>query len=300
MTVLITGATGLIGTQLINHLSTKHNIHYLTTSKAKLNAFDKAKGFIWDIENKNIDSRAFEKVDTIVHLCGAPIAKRWTKSYKKMLYQSRIQTTQILFDHLSTTTHQVKHLIAASAIGYYPSSLSTNYTEDYSCHDNSFIGELVYTWEKTNSLFNSINIPVSLLRIGLVISYQGGILEKLSKPIAFNLGSVFGKGNQIQSWIHIDDLIGIISFLFENKQRGIFNCVAPNPITHKEMIHQLADSMKKKIWLPNTPKWVLNLILGEMHQILFSSQKVNCLKIKSLDYQFKYSTFLKVLTDLPK
>ncbi len=299
MTILITGATGLIGSEIVKQCH-QHNIsvNYLTTSKEKLSLESNYKGFYWDPEHGIINNECFTNVDVIINLAGATISKRWTTSYKKEILDSRMQSLQLLKNSLLKLEHQVKHIISASAIGIYPDSLINYYDENFSEISTSFLGEVAEKWEMKVDEFQDLNLKVSKIRIGLVLSDKGGALPQLMKPIAFGVGAAFGKGTQWQSWIHIEDLASIFVFVAKNQLVGTFNGVAPNPITNQDLTKAVAHQLHKPLILPNIPEFMMKLILGEMHILLFESQRVSCKKIEENGYDFKYSNLQPALESL--
>lgn len=298
MKVLITGATGLIGKELTSLLLQNGiQINYLTTSKDKIRKESRYKGFFWDPDKGIIDENCIDEVDTIIHLAGENISKRWTESYKQKILESRIVPTNILYSLIKNTPNSVKHFMSASAIGIYPDSLTKVYSEEEKEVDDSFLGKVVEKWEEAADKFKNLDISVSKIRTGLVLSGKGGILKEIARPIKMGVGTAFGSGKQMQSWIHIYDLVHIYYMVLEKKVEGIFNAVAPYPVTNNELVKNIARVLGKPIVLPNIPKFVMQLILGEMHILLYSSQNVSAKKIINEGYQFRYLSLEKALKD---
>ena len=301
MIVLITGATGLVGQELVNLLlQNGHNVHYLSTSKSKLVTNTNYKGFYWNPKKAEIDTNALTDVEVIIHLAGANVAKKWTTAYKEEIIESRVLSTQLLYQTLQKNSHQVKQIISASAVGIYPDSLTDIYHETDLDIDVSFLGNVVKQWENEVSQFEKLEIIVSKIRIGIVLAKNGGALQEMAKPIKYGVGAAFGSGEQYQSWIHVQDLVAIFQFVMENRLPGIYNGVAPYPVTNSELTKAIAKTLGKPLFLPNIPKFVMKLILGEMYQILFSSQHVSCRKILDENFQFKFASLDKALNDLLK
>lgn len=299
MRVLITGATGLIGSRLSNLCRKKGiQVNYLTTDKNKIKKEEDYQGFYWDPRSQEIEKGCIEGVRTIIHLAGASIAEPWSNSYKKKIIKSRTDTAALLFKTLDDSSHQVENFISASAIGIYPSSLQKLYFEDDNVIADNFIGEVVRKWETAADEFEKLGLDVAKIRVGLVLAEDGGMLEKIKKPISLNMGAALGSGKQWQSWIHIEDLAEIFLFAIENELTGVYNAVAPNPVTNKELTKALAKQMGKSIWLPNVPKFALKALLGEMSQIVLSSQLVSSKKIEDQGYNFKYTNLSRALADL--
>jgi uncharacterized protein (TIGR01777 family) len=330
MKILITGATGLIGSQIINDaLSQGIEVNFLTTRRIKTVNENKLNGFYWNPDNSHIENlECFEKVDTIIHLAGSRIDKRWTNRYKKKILESRIKSLEFLFSVIQSNNFSVNHLISASAIGCYPSSESKEFNENDPIKADNFLSKVVNDWELAANKFNSIGIPVSIVRIGLVVSAKGGFFRKTVESMFYTkIAVIFGDGKQFQSWIHIEDVSAIFLFILKNKLLGNFNAVAPNPITNLEMVNttknQLYDVLLNKNFESFTGKWFtydyigfkkkllvyfsvkvprkfFKFIFGEMHSILFSSQKVSPKKIQNSGYNFKYSNFDNAIVNLDK
>ncbi len=299
MRVLITGATGLVGTYLTRKLHKKNiDVNYLTTSKDKIEKTPEFRGYFWDPSNGEIDEECLEGVEAIFHLAGASIAKRWTAEYKKEIIESRTKTAHLLYKTLQGSNHKVSYFISSSAIGIYPSSLEKLYTEEEGAIDDSFLGEVVERWEEAAREFEDLEINVALVRTGLVLAAEGGALPKIKEPVALNAGAAFGSGKQWQSWIHVEDLAGIFAYILENELTGVFNAVAPNPVTNKELVKQIATQLDKSVWLPNIPSFALKLAMGEMSMVLLSSQLVSSEKIQNAGYAFKYKNLPKALENL--
>ncbi len=299
MRVLITGATGLIGQEIVQICHKKNiSVNYLTTSKSKIKINEDYKGFFWDPTNNQIDVKCFKDVVAIIHLAGATVSNRWTASYKKEIIASRTQTTALLIQALKGITHTVKHVISASAIGVYPDSVTNYYDQEHNEINGSFLGQVVSVWEQAVDQFETLNIAVSKIRIGLVLSDKGGALKEIIKPIKLGLGSAFGTGEQWQSWIHIRDLGNMFVFVLQNKIEGVFNGVAPNPVSNNELTKTAATVLKKPLFMPNIPKFAMKLVLGEMHIILFESQRVSSKRIVDKGFYFEFNCLYLALENL--
>lgn len=299
MKILITGATGLIGTELVSLLLQNGiSINYLTTSKKDIKNEPNYQGFYWNPQQGVMDEKSIVDVDTIVHLAGASISKRWTSKYKQELIESRTLTTNLLYRTLKSHPNQVKHLISASAIGVYPDSKETLYTEENKSVDNSFLGQVVVKWEQAVDNFKRLNIKVCKIRTGLVLSQKGGMLKELMKPIKLGIGSPYGDGKQWQSWIHIDDLVHLYFYAIQYQWEGIYNATAPNPVDNEELTKTVAKVLDKPYFFPAIPAFVLKLALGEMHILLLSSQNVSSQKAQDNGFAFKYRTLEKALQNL--
>ena len=291
MKVLITGATGLIGKEIVKRCHEQDiSVHYLSTSKEKIKSEPNYKGFYWDPKNSVIDANCFQDVDAIINLAGANISKRWTKSYKKVILESRVQSLQCLKNGLSNVKdHHVKHIVSASAIGLYPDSLTRYYEESSKEISPTFLGKVVSAWERGVDEFSELGLFVSKVRIGLVLDKNEGALPQMVKPIELGAGSPFGSGEQWQSWIHIYDLSKIFVYIIQNELDGVYNGVAPNPISNTELTKSIAKTLHKPFFMPNIPEFFMKIVLGEMHILLYESQRVCSKKIEDAGFNFTYS-----------
>ncbi|MBC7494528.1 MAG: TIGR01777 family protein [Flavobacterium sp.] len=301
MKILITGATGLIGTELVQLLlQNNHHINYLTTSTSKIVNEKNFNGFYWNPTEGKIDENCLLGVEVIIHLAGASIAKRWTNDYKQELIESRVVSANLLFNTLKKNPHQVKHIISASGTAIYPDSFSQIYSEDSKDIDDSFLGNLVVKWEESVVQFNLLNIKTTVLRTGIVFSEKGGALPEIVRPIKYYAGSDFGSGKQLQSWIHLTDLVNLYNFVINNQVEGIVNGVAPNAITNHDLTVMIAKIVRRPLFLPNIPQWFMKLILGEMSSLLFTNKNIKPQRALNLGFTFKYDTTQKALQDILK
>jgi len=299
MKVLITGATGLVGSEIVT-LCHKEGIavNYLTTSKSKLETLDDYKGFYWNPQKGEIDKNCFEGVDTIINLVGASISKRWTNAYKKEVLDSRTKTAALLKKTIDENNFSIKQIVSASAIGYYPTSLTNYYDEDFEIVSDTFLGKVVEQWEASVDSFEASGIAICKLRIGLVLSEKGGALPEIIKPIKLGAGAAFGSGEQWQSWIHVEDLAKLFVYAAKEGLSGVYNAVAPNPVTNSELTKTAAVVLSRPLLLPNIPKFVMKLALGEMHIILFESQRVSSQKIQEEGFDFDFHNLETALKNL--
>ena len=301
MNILITGATGLIGRKLTNDLLLNgYAVNYLTTRKSQIKSNSKINGYYWNPEKNIIDLECFKNVDTIINLAGSNIAKRWSDSNKLDILNSRIKSLNLLKHSISNNKINIKKIISASAIGIYPSSVDNVYKENESLISDSFLGMVVCQWESAVNSFKDLEIDVAIVRIGLVLSRDGGILSKSILPILYGFGSFFGNGNQWQSWIHFQDISNIFYHILKYDLSGVFNGVSPNPVTNKTFTKKIAKFLNRPLLLPNLKKWMMRLLLGEMHTIIFESQNVSCEKLTKSKFKFKFDNFDQAIVDLLK
>ena len=298
MKILITGATGFLGQSITSFLLGKgHTIHYLTTQPKKLLDSTRYHGFLWNPKKGELNVKSLEGVEVIVHLAGESIAGSWSKEGKERILQSRIVSSQLLFNVLKNNSHKVKNIVCASAIGVYKNSDQWQY-ENRSEVASDFLGDVVLQWENENSKFESLGIDVCLIRIGLVLSRTAGALPELIKPIIWRFGSVLGSGNQYYSWIHVEDVTRLFAYAIEHNLVGIYNAVAQEPEKNKEFVKKLATKLDRIIWLPRVPTFMLMLVLGEKHVLVTSGQRVSNDKVLETGFVFKFPTLDKALSNL--
>lgn len=299
MTVLITGATGLIGSKLVNVLLARnYTVHYLTTSISKIESKPNYQGFYWNPEQGKIDENCIYGVDVIVHLAGANIAKRWTNSYKQEIIESRILSSELLFNVVKKNKSKIKQFISASGTAIYPASFDKSYDETTRNTEDSFLSNVVKKWEESADRFQVLDLKVCKLRTGIVLSNDGGALPEMVKPIKMGFGAAMGNGKQIQSWIHINDLVAMYCFAIENQLEGVYNAVTPKPISNQELTSVIAKTLNMPLFLPNIPQFIMKLLLGEMSYLLFSSKNISSYKIRQSGFQFQFPEIKEAIADL--
>ena len=301
MKILITGATGLLGSQLSQLLIANNiSVNYLTTSKTKIENKPLYNGFYWNPQQAKIDENCLINVDAIIHLAGANIAKRWTNAYKQEVLDSRILSTNLLYNTLKKNPHQVQQVISASGTAIYPDSFSKIYSETETEIADGFLSTVVQKWENAVDQFQLLNIKVCKIRTGIVYDKHGGALAEIIKPIKFGVGASFGSGKQIQSWIHIYDVVDLYYFLLQNASQGIYNAVAPETVSDEKLTKTIARILKKPLFLPNIPRFVMQLILGDMCELLFTNKNISSQKAISEGFSFKFPKIEGALVDILK
>ena len=302
-TVLITGGTGMVGTSLTELLLSKGYQVIILTRKPQASNVPNLTYAVWDIAKGYIDPLAIGKADTIVHLAGAGVAdKRWSEKRKQEIVDSRVMSGALIVKYLTEIPHQVKAVVAASAIGWYgpdtAKSLQHGFVETDPV-DGAFLGDTCKRWEESVKPLETLGIKLVSLRIGIVLNKQRGALAEFIKPAQFGLATIFGTGSQMVSWIHYKDLCKMILFGIESASlKGIYNAVSPDPISNKDLIIAITKKLRG-FYLPiPVPAFVLKIMLGEMSIEILKSAKVSSNKIENAGFKFDYPTLHTALNDL--
>ncbi|SEG57166.1 hypothetical protein SAMN05421847_2800 [Halpernia humi] len=296
MKILITGATGLVGTDLVKKLRERnHDVNILVRRKTGAQ-----NEFIWNQKKGEIDESAFDGIESIIHLAGASVGKKWTENYKKELYSSRIDTAHLLFKTCKKLNLKLKSFIIASGVNYYGTYTSDEIlTETDSVQHQDFLSQLSVAWENSADEFQSVAERIVWLRTAVVLSNKGGSFPLLKKLTDFNFGSAIGSGKQWMNWIHLEDLVNMYILSVENTAiSGKYNAVADEIPTNKEFMQKLAKS-SNKFFLPiNAPAFAVKLVMGEMSEIILEGTRASNLKIKNAGFEFKYKTLNQAFEDL--
>ncbi len=297
-TILIGGGSGLIGSRLTALLLQKgYQVRHLGR-RAK---DGRVRGFAWDVSAGKIDEAAFDGVSVVINLAGANISgSRWTDKYKQELLHSRVRSTKLIVDFLNRGNHQVEHFVQGSAIGYYGFGDASNIFKEEDQPGTDFLSQLVKVWENSAQLSSDANkrTRLSIVRTGIALSRDGGALVEMARPVRLFVGAPLGTGRQIVSWIHIDDLCGMIIYIIERKLEGNFNGVAPQPASNKQMTEALARVLGRPLWLPNIPGFVLKLVLGEMSSSVLNGSYVSSEKIERAGFIFRFEKVDQAIAQL--
>ncbi len=295
--ILITGASGLIGSRLTDLLLQKgYQVSHLGRNKKS----GSVPSFVWDVNQGKIDSQALVGVDTIIHLAGAGVAdKRWTISRKKEILESRTKSSLLLSNTLANANHTVKAVVSASAIGYYGFGFDEEIFTEASNPGIDYLAQVTKQWEESVDQISSLNLRVVKLRIGIVLSDQGGALVEMARPIRLGVGAALGTGKQYLSWIHIEDLCAMFAKAIEDDtMKGAYNAVSGEWITNIEMTKLMAKILKRPLLLPNVPAFVMKILIGEMAVIVVNGSKVSADKIKKTGFVFRYTNLEEALESL--
>lgn len=292
-TVLITGGTGLTGSRLSKLLAAKnYDVIVLTRNAEKQKVASGIRYANWDIEKQTIDMDALLQADHIIHLAGAGVVDRpWTPAYRQLIADSRIQSISLMHRLLSQHPHRVKSFISASAIGWYGADhlppLPFVETAPVSI---GFLGDTCRDWENEALKMESLGIRVGILRTGIVLSKTGGALKEFLRPLRFGIAAIIGTGKQIVSWIHVDDLCNMYLHLIEHADlKGIFNAVAPKPVSNKILTESLARIICPRFHIKmSVPSFILKIMMGARSIEVLKSTTVSSKKIEQTGFQFNY------------
>ncbi len=286
MKILITGGTGFIGRQLCRLLTDQnHSVTVLSRDPvAGARIIGEKINFITSLDTLS----SADYFDAIINLAGAPIfGGRWTEKRKRIIRDSRIQTTAKLIDFIKKSDQKPGVLISGSAIGYYGDQGDAVVDETAVGHDE-FSHRLCRDWEAEAEKARQHGVRVCILRTGLVTGKAGGFLAPMILPFRLGLGGRLGSGKQWMSWIHIDDHIAMVRLLLEDSTlEGIFNATAPNPVTNQEFTKTLARLLRRPALLP-VPAGLLRLLLGEMSDLLLGGQRVMPVRFQQAGFPFRY------------
>jgi uncharacterized protein len=286
-TLLIAGGTGLIGARFLatqgRHFS---EVRLLSRQAGERNG---VKAFAWDPARGTYDPMAFAGVDYIINLAGAGIAdKPWTSERKKLIVQSRVDSLQTLLRALQETGARPNLVLSASATGYYGDH-GEAWADETSAPGSadSFLASTTVQWEQAARAIADAGHPLALLRIGIVLSTEGGALPKLLLPLKAGVANYFGDGSQYVPWIHIDDLCALMAWLLAEHRSGVWNGVAPHPVTSKELAHALARA--KGAWLTApVPAFALKMALGAMSETVLTGARVSAARVEAEGFLFRY------------
>ncbi|MDO8997063.1 MAG: TIGR01777 family oxidoreductase [Sediminibacterium sp.] len=328
-TIMITGGTGTVGKRLTEWLLSKGysviivgrggSAKESSTGKPSTSSGEPAQTKLryaqWNIDAQTIDESAIQQADYIIHLAGAGVAdKRWSDARKKEIADSRINSCALIVKALSSFPNNVKGVISASAIGWYGPDNQHNdegnastgldkrgFTEAANPYPD-FLGNTCKAWEDSIAPVKAFGKRLVILRTGIVLSNQGGALVEFKKPLLFKTAAILGSGKQMISWIHVDDLCNQYIYAIENEQmNGVYNAVAPHPVSNQTLTIELAKKICGSFYIPfYVPAFVLKIALGEMSIEVLKSATVSSHKIEAAGFQFQYPAISDALTQLTK
>ena len=292
---LITGGTGMVGTQLVEAIVQSDSHITILTRQDKTTSHPKITYVNW---SKPDWEAQVPNIDIVINLAGASLNKRWTKSYKQKIMVSRLQSTQALFELFEGREQKPSVFFNASAVGYYKPDLYRTYTELYKTLPFDFLSEVVYQWERLARQFESLGTRVVIGRFGMVLSNEGGALPMMKLPYEFYVGGKIGSGRQWYSWIHIDDLTrAILHTINTEDAHGVFNFTAPI-VEHQNLFGYTLARISHRPHYTWVPSIALRIILGQMSTVILDTQKVIPNKLQAIDFKFKYPDLKIALEDL--
>jgi uncharacterized protein len=289
MKILITGASGLVGTALVRELKRAGHTVCRLVRPGTVDTGSDSGGFDvkWDPATGELGGAAVG-ADAVVNLAGAPIAdKRWSEERKKVLRSSRVDSTRALVGALEKMAARPDVFISASAVGYY-GNRGDEILKEESAPSKDFLGELAREWEEAALKAEALKIRVVCARFGIILGKDGGALPQMMKPFQFGLGGKLGNGQQWMSWITVADVVAILKIALENRSvRGAVNLVSPQPVRNAEFTRLLAETMHRPAFL-GAPAFALRLTLGEMADgMLLASERVQPAVLEKLGYRFQ-------------
>ena len=293
--ILIAGGSGFIGSMLSEHFSSNgFDVAILSRQNRAEKNF-----FFWDPQKEEMDENAFSNVSCIINLTGASIAgKRWTQKRKQEITNSRMQSTDFLYEKLRTLKHEVDTFVSASAVGYYGNH-GDEWVDESSPPSGDFLSTCCRYWEESASKVSSLGIRTVIFRIGVVLSSQGGALPEFALPVKLFVASPLGSGKQFISWIHHADLCLLFRKAAKDKNmNGIYNAVSPEPVTNNVFVKTLAQTLRRPMFLPPVPSFLLKLVLGEMASAVTQGQRVFCKKIMDAGFSFRFPQLDAALKDI--
>lgn len=298
--VLITGGTGFIGNQLTQFLLAEgFTVSILSRSKRKNTA--QITYYQWDVANQQIDIEAIVNTDYIIHLTGTNIAeKRWSEKRKKLILSSREDSIQLIYDTLKKHQKSLDGFISASAIGIYGAYTSEKICDENTSPANDYLGVVCQKWESAADKIASLGIRTVKIRTGLVLGKKGGFLQSVTPIFKFGFGAALGSGKQYVPWIHIDDLCSIyVKSITDETLSGPFNAaIEDNTTTNTELSKKLCSIYGHKLWLPNVPAFVLQIIFGKMSVMFLKGQRISSDKLKKSGFVFRYTYLEKALEQI--
>ena len=295
MKLVVTGATGFIGTALCARLLEQGHTLTLFTRGSPRDAGTATKRWLhWTPGALREWGSALDGVDGVINLAGEPIAKKWTHATRRRIETSRIEGTNSLVQGIAKATSRPKFLISASAVGYYGPRGDEIVTEETPPGDD-FLSLVCRNWEEEAKKAEPLGLRVVRLRTGIVLGSGGGALAKMVVPFKFFAGGPLGSGQQWMSWIQLEDHVRLMLEVIENTQAsGAINVTAPNPVRNKEFCQTLGKVLGRPCWAP-APGLALRLVLGEMAEMLLTGQRVIPAAAQKLGFQFRYPNLEEAL-----
>jgi hypothetical protein len=303
MKIAITGATGFVGSRLVERLNQdEHQILVLTRNpdKAKKvfpsSAFSKVEIVQYSPKQSGDWQKVIDGCDAVINLAGEPISERWTAQHKQEILESRKIGTQKIVEAIKQAEVKPQVLISGSAIGYYGTSETATFDEN-SSPGNDFLAEVCKAWEAEAQKVQEAGVRLVIVRVGIVLG-NGGALGKMIGPFKMFAGGPIGTGRQWFSWIHREDLVNLIITALNNADmKGVYNATAPNPVRMAQFCQILGEVMNRPSWLP-VPEFVLELLLGDGAKVVLEGQQVLPKQTQQLGFQYQYPELRSALKEV--
>ncbi len=283
--IAMTGASGFVGGNLIK----RFKVHNWAVTAIERTDFEQGRDRIREL---------LKGADVVINLAGAPIIGKWTEQYKKVLTESRVNTTRMVVDSMSSIDQKPKVFISTSAVGIY--SDKGTHTEDNCQYADDFLGHLAKQWEAEALRAEGLGIRTVIFRFGIVLGSNGGALSQMLPPFRLGLGGTIGDGSQAFSWVHIDDLVNAyVRAITDNGLSGIYNLTSPNPITNKELTKTLSEALHRPAFF-RIPEFALRLKFGEGAQVLTKGQRVLPERLLKAGFVFSFPDIKTAIEDILK
>ena len=301
--ILITGGTGMVGRALTKKLTADgHQVVVLSRNPAKGKPQQGVRYAAWNVGAGTIDQQAVADADVLVHLAGANVAQgRWTAARKKEIVDSRVQSGALLVKALREMPNKIHTVVSASAIGWYgadPQIPNPKPFAETAPADDEFLGKICVQWESAIEPVEELGKRLVILRIGIVLSNEGGAFAAFKKPAQFGIQAALGTGKQMISWIHIDDLVGLFQKAIADKNMtGVYNAVAPQPVSNERMMEEIGKH-GHKLASVKVPQFLLKLALGEMSIEILKSATVRSAKAEAAGYVFQFPSVQTAVANL--
>jgi uncharacterized protein (TIGR01777 family) len=296
--ITISGASGLIGRRLLKVLAKDGHSLTAFSRHAGTNMPPGVRLAVWDAAKGDPPADGLRDADAVIHLAGAPVAQRWNAKVKQEIRDSRVVGTRNLVQGLAKLARKPPVLICGCAIGYY-GSRGDEVLAESSAPGSDFLAKLCVDWEKEAQAAETLGMRVVCVRTGIVLDSRGGALPRMLTPFKMGVGGKLGSGKHWMSWIHRDDLAGLFQFALANPVSGVFNGVAPNPVTNADFTRTLAAAVHRPAIFP-VPSFALHLLFGEMGDFLLASQRVAPKAADAAGFKFRFPELAGALSDVLK
>jgi uncharacterized protein len=297
MRITISGASGFLGRPLVQHLLAAGHHISLLIRKPSLGLPKEVQTFLWDARLEEPPMEALAGADAVIHLSGESVAQRWTPGVKKLIRSSRIDSTRLLVQALSTMSQRPGILLCASATGFY-GERGDEVLSEGSAAGEGFLPAVCVEWEQQANLARALGIRVNALRTGVVLGVGGGALDKMLPPFRAGIGGRLGDGQQWMSWIHHEDWVLLVEHLLQpGLAAGPVNFCAPQPCRNEEFTQALAQALRRPAFLP-VPEFALKFLFGEMAEVILGSQRVIPEVALASGYRFRHPELANALKTL--